>query len=398
MIYTKMPTSYKRYERRRAMGDKTDFNALVDQVQHVHDVTSSYAKGAVNQLLTARNWAIGYYIVEYEQRGKERAEYGDNLLEKLAKRIDCKGLDRSMLNLCRTFYLKYPQICDSANHRLKNIGAIGTSLQLLEDKETEVEGAICDSVNHKFKMDPEMLITRLSFTHIRQLLPIDDPFERFFYELECIKGTWSVRELRRQITTNLYFRAGISKKPEQLLEKLVNEDYSVSMTVKDPITLEFLGLDAKESVSESDLEQALINHLEEFILELGNGFCFETRQKRILVDDDYFFCDLVFYHRILKCHVLIDLKAAKIKYNDIAQMNLYLAYYRHNIMQPDDNPPVGILMCTEAGKELVQYTTEGIDANLFIQKYKLNLPSEEKLTAWLKEEVKREQGVNNGNI
>ena len=181
-----------------------------------------------------------------------------------------------MLNLCRIFNLKYPQICDSANHRLKNIGAIGTSLQLLEDKETEVEGSICDSVNHKFKMDPEMLITRLSFTHIRQLLPIDDPFERFFYELECIKGTWSVRELRRQITTKLYFRAGISKKSEQLLEKLVNEDYSVSMTVKDPITLEFLGLDAKESVSESDLEQALIDHLEEFMLELGRGFCFEA--------------------------------------------------------------------------------------------------------------------------
>ena len=176
------------------MGDKTDFNALVDQIQHVHDVTSAYAKGAVNQLLTARNWAIGYYIVEYEQHGKERAEYGDNLLENLAKRIDCKGLDRSMLNLCRTFYLKYPQICDSANHRLKNIGAIGTNLQLLEDKETEVKRPICDSVNHKFKMDPEMLITRLSFTHIRQLLSIDDPFERFFYELECIKGTWSVRE------------------------------------------------------------------------------------------------------------------------------------------------------------------------------------------------------------
>ena len=273
------------------MGDKTDFNTLVDQVQHVHDVTSSYAKGAINQLLTARNWAIGHYIVEYEQRGKERAEYGDKLLENLAKRISCKGLDRTMLNLCRVFYLKYPQICDSANHRLKKIGAIGTSLQLLEDKETEVESSICDSVNHKFKMDPEMLITRLSFTHIRQLLPIDDPFERFFYELECIKGTWSVRELRRQITTNLYFRAGISKKPEQLLEKLVNEDYNVALTVKDPITLEFLGLDAKESVSESDLEQALIDHLEEFMLELGRGFCFEARQKRILIDDEYYFLD-----------------------------------------------------------------------------------------------------------
>ncbi len=388
MIYTKMPTSYKRYERRRAMGDKTDFNALVDQVQHVHDVTSSYAKGVVNQLLTARNWAIGYYIVEYEQRGKERAEYGDNLLEKLAKRIDCKGLDRSMLNLCRTFYLKYPQICDSANHRLKNIGAIGTSLQLLEDKETEVEGAICDSVNHKFKMDPEMLITRLSFTHIRQLLPIDDPFERFFYELECIKGTWSVRELRRQITTNLYFRAGISKKPEQLLEKLVNEDYSVSMTVKDPITLEFLGLDAKESVSESDLEQALIDHLEEFMLELGRGFCFEARQKRILIDDEYYFPDLVFYNRILHCSVIVELKNEEFSHENFGQLNAYVGYYKENEMHPGDNPPVGILLCTKKGKKMVEYALSGIDNHLFVSTYMLQLPNKSQLEQFLIRELK----------
>lgn len=338
------------------MGDKTDFNALVDQVQHVHDVTSSYAKGAVNQLLTARNWAIGYYIVEYEQRGKERAEYGDNLLEKLAKRIDCKGLDRSMLNLCRTFYLKYPQICDSANH--------------------------------KFKMDPEMLITRLSFTHIRQLLPIDDPFERFFYELECIKGTWSVRELRRQITTNLYFRAGISKKPEQLLEKLVNEDYSVSMTVKDPITLEFLGLDAKESVSESDLEQALIDHLEEFMLELGRGFCFEARQKRILIDDEYYFPDLVFYNRILHCSVIVELKNEEFSHENFGQLNAYVGYYKENEMHPGDNPPVGILLCTKKGKKMVEYALSGMDNQLFVSTYMLQLPNKSQLEQFLIRELK----------
>ncbi len=135
-----------------------------------------------------------------------------------------------------------------------------------------------------------------------------------------------------------------------------------------------------------------MNHLEEFLLELGNGFCFETRQKRILVDDDYFFCDLVFYHRILKCHVLIDLKANKIKYDDIAQMNLYLAYYRKNVMEKGDNPPVGILMCTKAGKELVEYTTAGIEESLFVQKYKLNLPAEDELTKWLKNEISGKKG------
>ena len=152
------------------MSDKTDFNALVDQVQHVHDVTSSYAKGAVNQLLTARNWAIGYYIVEYEQRGKERAEYGDNLLENLAKRIDCKGLDRSMLNLCRTFYLKYPQICDSANHRLKKIGAIGTSLQLLEDKE-KIQKEL-----HKIKEENRKLKHIISYGNISTLSTLIDQY------------------------------------------------------------------------------------------------------------------------------------------------------------------------------------------------------------------------------
>jgi hypothetical protein len=140
------------------------------------------------------------------------------------------------------------------------------------------------------------------------------------------------------------------------------------------------------------LEEAVIEHLEEFMMELGTGFCFEARQKRILVDDEYFYCDLVFYNRILKCHVLIDLKAEKISYSDVAQMNLYLSYYKHNIVQPDDNPPVGILMCTEAGKELVKYATDGIDDNLLIQKYWLSLPKESLLTDWLKKEVAKYGG------
>lgn len=243
-------------------------------------------------------------------------------------------------------------------------------------------------MNHKFKMDPEMLITRLSFTHIRQLLPIDDPFERFFYELECIKGTWSVRELRRQITTNLYFRAGISKKPEQLLEKLVNEDYSLSMTVKDPITLEFLGLDAKESVSESDLEQALIDHLEEFMLELGRGFCFEARQKRILIDDEYYFPDLVFYNRILHCSVIVELKNEEFSHENFGQLNAYVGYYKENEMHPGDNPPVGILLCTKKGKKMVEYALSGIDNHLFVSTYMLQLPNKSQLEQFLIRELK----------
>lgn len=220
---------------------------------------------------------------------------------------------------------------------------------------------------------------------------VENPLARTFYELETIKGVWTVRELKRQIDTNYFERSAISTNPEKmsLVVQSKTQKMDLQDVIKTPYVYEFLGLKDSEVVDESDLENALMDHLEEFLLELGTGFCFEARQKRIVVDDEYFFCDLVFYHRILKCHVLVDLKASKIKYDDIAQMNLYLSYYKKNVMQKDDNPPVGILMCTEAGKELVEYASSGIDENLFVQKYKLNLPEPEKLTQWLKNEVEK---------
>ena len=220
-------------------------------------------------------------------------------------------------------------------------------------------------------------------------MSVDNPLARIFYELETMKGVWTVRELKRQIDTNYFERSGISSNPEKMSQYVQNksEKTSLTETIKSPYVYEFLGLKDSEIIEEDELEQALIDHLEEFMLELGAGFCFEARQKRILVDDEYFYCDLVFYNRILKCHVLIDLKAVRLKYDDIAQMNLYLSYFKHNIMQPDDNPPVGILMCTEAGQELVKYTTEGIDDNLFVKKYRMGLPKETRLTQWLKNEI-----------
>ena len=219
---------------------------------------------------------------------------------------------------------------------------------------------------------------------------VEDAVARIFYELETMKGVWTVRELKRQIDTNYFERSAISSNPQKMSEYVQSKTQKMTVTdiVRNPYVYEFLGLKDREIVEESELEEALINHLEEFLLELGQGFCLEARQKRILVDDEYFFCDLVFYHRILKCHVLVDLKASKIKYDDIAQMNLYLSYFKKNIMQEDDNPPVGILMCTQAGKELVEYAKEGIDENLFVKKYKLALPKESELTKWLKKEVK----------
>ncbi|MCR5024846.1 MAG: PDDEXK nuclease domain-containing protein [Lachnospiraceae bacterium] len=367
------------------MKDSLTFDNLIGGVTHVHDVTSAYAKGAVNQLLTVRNWMIGYYIVEYEQHGQNRAEYGSNLLGKMAEKLCIKGLDRTNLNLCRLFYLRYPQICETVSHKLKGIGEIQylpkLSNQMNEKGKNNNE--ICETVSHKFETKPELLVSRLSFSHIREIMSIEDPFERFFYEFECIKGTWSVRELKRQISTNLYVRAGISRKPEQLLDQLVNNDFNAVFNVKDPIALEFLGLDAKESITESDLEKALKDHLQEFMLELGSGFCFEARHKRILIDDDYYFPDLVFYNRILHCSVIVELKNEEFSHENFGQLNAYVGYYKENEMYPGDNPPVGILLCTKKGKKMVEYALSGMDNQLFASTYMLQLPNKKQLEDFL---------------
>lgn len=375
------------------MSEKKTFEQLLQNVERVHELTSMTAKGAVNQMLTARNWAIGYYIVEYEQNGKDRAEYGTRILERLAERLSIKGLDRTNLNLCRIFYQKYPQIRETVSHKLGVIGNTAPMPVLSEvDTADNESGEICETVSHKFETAPEILISKLSFSHIREIMMIDDPLERFFYELECIKGTWSVRELRRQIDTKLFIRAGISKNPELLLEKTESSDSQTALSVKNIFALEFLGLDGKEEVSESDLEQAIMDHLQEFLLEMGKGFCFEARQKRILVDDEYFFIDLVLYNRILHCNVIIELKLGKFKPEYATQLNMYTSYYKFEEMTEGDNPPIGILLCTEKGPKMVQYVLNGMDENLFISKYMLQLPDKEQLENFLIREMK-EMGI-----
>ena len=194
--------------------------------------------------------------------------------------------------------------------------------------------------------------------------------------------------MQRQIDFNYYFRCGWSQKPEALA-KLVEgkaETDTLALDIKSPFTFEFLGLQAKDVVEESDLETALITHLQDFILELGMGFCFEERQKKMLIDDRYFKADLVFYHRILKRHVIIELKANRLNYADAAQLHLYLAYYRKNIMLPDDNPPIGILLCSEVGQEMAEYSLLDLDESVFISKYQLNVPSKERMTEFLRKE------------
>lgn len=361
------------------------FNDLASIVQTTHDAAQSSAVKAINRMQTMRNWLIGYYIVEFEQHGKDRAEYGTQLLKKLEERVDRKGLTTTLLKWARKFYRLYPQMMENLPTPI--CATVMHQLQPIENKEDTI-GA---SMTHQFVTPGKTIISHLSFTHLREIMALDDPLARYFYEQECIKCTWSVRELRRQISTNLYVRAGISTNPEKLLSlPSVQGHDSAELQIRQPFTFEFLGLKAQEVVDEHDLEDALISHLQEFILELGKGFCFEARQKRIIIDDEYYYPDLVFYNRILHCGVIIELKNEEFSYENFGQLNAYVSHYRENEMQPGDNPPIGILLCTRKGKKMVEYALAGMDNNLFVSTYMLQLPDKKTLEEFLLKQLEEE--------
>lgn len=361
------------------------FNDLASIVQTTHDAAQSSAVKAINRMQTMRNWLIGYYIVEFEQHGKDRAEYGTQLLKKLEERVDRKGLTTTLFKWARKFYRLYPQMME--NLPIPICATVMHQLQPIENKEDTI-GA---SMTHQFVTPGKTIISHLSFTHLREIMTLDDPLARYFYEQECIKCTWSVRELRRQISTNLYIRAGISTNPEKLLSlPSVQGHDSAELQIRQPFTFEFLGLKAQEVVNEHDLEDALISHLQEFILELGKGFCFEARQKRIIIDDEYYYPDLVFYNRILHCGVIIELKNEEFSYENFGQLNAYVSHYRENEMQPGDNPPIGILLCTRKGKKMVEYALAGMDNNLFVSTYMLQLPDKKTLEEFLLKQLEEE--------
>ena len=368
-----------------------NFDLLLNTIQQTHTVFQQNAVKAVNVSLTLRNWLIGYYIVEFEQNGEDRAKYGDKLIPNLVSGLNSKSLSFRNLNLYRQFYLLYPQIVQTLSAQLEqlqhnsNFPIMQSVSAQLENQET----VVIKTAEKRLEIPPQKLITNLSFSHLVELFPIKDPLQRLFYEMECIKGTWSVRELRRQINTLYFERSALSKQPEKLSEltQLQSENVVPVDVIKSVYAFEFLGLNAKDIVEESDLEKALIEHIQAFILELGNGFCFEARQKRILIDEEYYFIDLVFYHRILKCHVIVELKLDEFKHEHLSQLNTYVSYYREEVKREDDNPPIGILMCTKKGKKLVEYALSGMDEKLFVSKYMLELPSKEVLTAFLEKEL-----------
>ena len=362
------------------------FEQLADFVRDTHHVAQGIASRAINRSVTLRNWLIGYYIVEFEQKGEDRAKYGDQLLERLAERVNTEGINITTLKYSRLFYQYYPYIADSLQ-----IEKSATASHQLGTKSATVSHPSAKSATalQKFTTPADKLVNSLSFSHIREIMTQSDPLARFFYETESIRGGWSVRELRRQIATNLYFRAGVSGNPEKLLSLIEPEKTTPEMVVRDPLSLEFLGLKMHEVVSESVLEEALISHLQEFLMELGSGFCFEARQKRIVIDGNYYFADLVFYHRYLHCSVIVELKNDAFKHEYMGQLNAYVAYYKANEMRDGDNPPVGILLCTQKGEQMVEYATAGMDENLFVSTYQLQLPDKSTLEHFLSKQTEK---------
>lgn len=368
-----------------------NFDLLLTTIQQTHTVFQQNAVKAVNVSLTLRNWLIGYYIVEFEQNGDDRAKYGSKLLFSLAEKCaTIKGLDERSFRNFRLFYTLYPQIQEIIPQNKIPVPIRGSLTPELEHKENVIRGSVPPELhNSRFQLNGTTLVNKLSYTHIEQLIKLDDPLQRLFYELECLKGTWSVRELKRQINTLYYERSALSKQPEKLSELTQQHSETVLPVdiIKSVYAFEFLGLNTKDIVEENDLEKALIEHIQSFILELGNGFCFEGRQKRILIDDEHYFIDLVFYHRILKCHIIVELKLDEFKHEHLSQLNTYVSYYREEVKREDDNPPIGILMCTKKGKKLVEYALSGMDEKLFVSKYMLELPSKEMLTNFLEKEL-----------
>ena len=381
-----------------------NFESLVGHINQVQDVLQSQAAHAVNLALTARNWLVGYYIVEFEQHGEDRAKYGEKLINRLAERINKKGFETRSLRVYRRIYLVYPQLGAEIVSYIQKYNFLQTdsvpssiwqSSPAKLDATVNQPDAIWRSALAKLEewsTPTNKLFYKLNYTCLAYLTSIDDPLKRAFYEQETIRGCWTSRELDRQVSSQYYERMGLSK-DKMALQKLAAKDavqLSPSEILRDPVTLEFLGLQSQDVFTETKLETAILNHLQVFLLEMGRGFCFEARQKRILVDQDYFKADLIFYHRILKCHVIIDLKIDRFRHEYASQLNLYLNYYKHEVMQEDDNPPIGLLLCTDYGETTVRYATEGLSQNLFVSKYRLQLPTEEEIRQYLIDSISEE--------
>jgi predicted nuclease of restriction endonuclease-like (RecB) superfamily len=376
------------------------FPLLVQNIADLDHRAILAAGRQAQRILTLRNWLIGAWIVEFELRGEERAAYGERLFDRLATALHgagCRGLSKGNLHNCRRVARAWPELDPKA---------ITSSLGLFQGASTEppplqIVQAPAQSEEIAFsslrKVEKASLPWRdatwlnrlfdeLTFTHLVELARIDDPLERAFYELHCLKEGWATRELIRQRDSMLYQRVGLSTHRDEVLAaaRQGRVDERPEALLRDPYVLEFLGLPDVPGLSESSLEQALIDNLQGFLLELGREFCFVDRQFRITVGNRHHHVDLLFFHRRLRCLVAVDLKVGEFVPDHAGQMRFYLKYLRENVALPDEGPPIGILLCTGKDEEVVHYATAE-DEPLFVSRYKLVLPTEAQLCQWLHE-------------
>lgn len=358
-------------------------------IQDVHHAFSRQAGRSVNMALTLRNWLIGLYIKEYEQNGSDRAKYAANALQKLAdelQSIKIPSTSYTSLKQYRQFYETYPEIGQTASGQLS-----------LFIQRKELPASIGQTLSGQSKitkeevptLEAEKLVSLLSYSHFAELMKINDLFKRSFYEIESVHSNWSSRELRRQISTLYYERLGLSKNKEKLAKMIDTKTYAhdIQDVIREPYVFEFAGVKYEE-VNEITVANALLQQLNAFFLEMGRGFCFEASNKKILIGDQFYFIDLVLYHRILKCSFLIELKINELNHENVSQLNTYVNYYKKNEMHPGDNPPVGLLLCTEKNEALAEYALGGMDNQLFISKYKLELPSKTEIKKFLEKKLK----------
>ncbi len=365
-----------------------DYSNLVGGIGELLEAARRGSARAVNALMTATYWEIGRRIVEFEQRGEKRAGYGDELLKRLGEDLTNragKGFSRQNLQNMRLFYLAVPQerICQTLSGKLaepancqtpSGISVVATTQPL--EKATPAPLALGD-IARAFP---------LPWSHYVLLIARARSPEAFaFYHAEALRGGWSVRQLQRQVDSQFYERTALSRNKTAMLTKGAksqpDDAVSADEEIRHPLILEFLGL--RDEYSESDLEDALIRHLESFLLELGNDFAFVGRQRRLRIDDEWYRVDLLFFHRRLRCLVIFDLKLGRFTHADAGQMHLYLNYAREHWVQPGENPPVGIILCSSKGESLVRYATENLPNKLLVRDYLTTLPDEKLLAAEL---------------
>ncbi len=372
------------------------YAALLSAIDVANQEMRGRAAAIANSSLVVRNWLVGAYLVEFEQRGSDRAKYGVRLLEQVARDLRAsglKGLDQKTLRECRSVFRCYPQVRQALLPEIVT-PALLRSLPAPPDAASGVavvSPSIRGAVRPEFPkaLLPHVLL-RLSWSKLREIVRIDDPWQRAFYEQACIAGRWSDRQLRRQLDSMLYERTGFSTDHAAVIARAQPERAeTIDDLVRDPYVLEFTGLAQRPVYLESDLESALLEHLQTFLLELGDGFCFEARQRRVRIGDEDDYIDLVFYQRLVRCHVLLDLKVRRFRPADAGQMNAYLNWWKEHGMGPGDADPIGIILCSDREQAAVQFATAGMDNRLFVSRYLVALPSVDRLRAFLEADRER---------